>query len=815
MLYSQKYMFYSPSCHSYPLNSRVKTLALEQSPTPDPSAYKHANQSNILSSLSRSYSTQDNIMLTPTFGYSSRTYASPHISPIHTAFSSPEILEHGQSIHAAVSPTSLASNLVSSRFYPTDSNTFNSIPGYGDHAIGSHAPYSPSSTLVQSNTSSILTSPTANSRVPVLTHYDTTLRYPAFPQMVSDTLNAHGKRPHSTSPGISFGGLPSHLHSRYHPRHQSANDTLSRRDTYSMNSAEMDDTSSFMKHSIEATCPPFFTLHPTIPDPVDEESPKTHLRFHIVLQAPTAVTQKTEESPVTYLNRGQAYAIQLNDRQAFDGMITSTLVIMFHDPSHRKVALNYWKFWVSQQKCSDEARAIDIDVKQSSGVHNVRYPSFDKITFEWNGCEGAKIFARFNCLSTDFSRIKGVKGIPLRAHMESHVFWPAIDLNSPSALQWAGNFTDLSPQFSNEDSKALSYTYLERSFSKIKLFRDKGAERKNKDDAKQIKKQFDKVYTEGDQQNNPMWLMYNHPLPYSVFGEIPTSPSLDSFRHAANDEQRQSGGSYRGSQLRNHNRIMTAPSSLFHKTFTPPSTFALRPLSAPFSTDTVLAHEAVTGQMNHFPMSGTLQTSPLSYEPMVYNGSRLGYSQGLQNTVQEENEWVQTSCLGIKRGYEYPFEKDYEADQPPNYQRSFVPDISPIEVNKRIKVPGIVLSFYVDITTPYRNQSITQPMTPVSNRTGSEQFERIHLESLTVQELTVKLCSVLVLHIDRVSAVLWKRPKSAMDIPRTDKTIKYKGDTILVLVEDAVVAQHIKEDAVIVVEWEIKADSTVRIILQF
>lgn len=31
-------------------------------------------------------------------------------------------------------------------------------------------------------------------------------------------------------------------------------------------------------------------------------------------------------------------------------------------------------------------------------------------------------------------------------------------------------------------------------FCKVKLFRDKGAERKNKDDAKQISKQLEKVY---------------------------------------------------------------------------------------------------------------------------------------------------------------------------------------------------------------------------------------------------------------------------------------------------------------------------------
>lgn len=74
---------------------------------------------------------------------------------------------------------------------------------------------------------------------------------------------------------------------------------------------------------------------------------------------------------------------------------------------------------------------------------------------------------RFKCLSTDFSRIKGVKGIPLRAQMESHV--AANEVAGTSAVD-------------------------EVCFCKVKLFRDKGAERKNKDDAKQISKQLEKVY---------------------------------------------------------------------------------------------------------------------------------------------------------------------------------------------------------------------------------------------------------------------------------------------------------------------------------
>ncbi|KAI8149069.1 CP2 transcription factor [Fennellomyces sp. T-0311] len=195
--------------------------------------------------------------------------------------------------------------------------------------------------------------------------------------------------------------------------------------------------------------------------------------------ASTAATQISEGAPTTYLNRGQAYAIHLQDTYEHDTNITSTFIIMFHEPSHRKVALNYWKFWLGQQKNPPEARAVTLDQDQSVGIHNVRFPSFDRITFDWNGRYGAKIFIRFNCLSTDFSRIKGVKGIPLRAQMETKT---VVASSAPQVL----TSTLQSSENSNE--------YIEQCYCKIKLFRDKGAERKNKDDAKQIGKHLERVY---------------------------------------------------------------------------------------------------------------------------------------------------------------------------------------------------------------------------------------------------------------------------------------------------------------------------------
>ncbi|CEI96188.1 hypothetical protein RMCBS344292_10354 [Rhizopus microsporus] len=212
---------------------------------------------------------------------------------------------------------------------------------------------------------------------------------------------------------------------------------------------------------------------------LDEKQRK--LRFHVVLEAATAVTQRAEESSITYLNRGQLYCIQLTDTYNQNETITSSLSIEFHNASHRSIAENYWNYWLAQQK-QLESRAIDIDLSQSVGIVNAIMPSFDKISFEWNGSIGAKLCVRFKCLSTDFSRIKGVKGIPLRAHMESKT--------------------------ENEQ---------EACYCKIKLFRDKGAERKNKDDAKQISKQLEKVYGSANPQS--LSLLYKESSPYTVFSE--------------------------------------------------------------------------------------------------------------------------------------------------------------------------------------------------------------------------------------------------------------------------------------------------------
>jgi hypothetical protein len=57
---------------------------------------------------------------------------------------------------------------------------------------------------------------------------------------------------------------------------------------------------------------------------------------------------------------GQFYTITLNDTEAIDGEIESTIILMFHDDQQRRVATSFWRFWLGQQSTATSVRAIDI-----------------------------------------------------------------------------------------------------------------------------------------------------------------------------------------------------------------------------------------------------------------------------------------------------------------------------------------------------------------------------------------------------------------------------------------------------------------------
>ncbi|EPB81590.1 hypothetical protein HMPREF1544_11682 [Mucor circinelloides 1006PhL] len=235
----------------------------------------------------------------------------------------------------------------------------------------------------------------------------------------------------------------------------------------------------------------------------------------LALEAPTAASQKLEEPPLTYLNKGQYYNITLKDKDRYDGDVISTVAITFHDESHRVSATDYWKFWLTQQKDGEDARAPSIDLSRSSGAQAIEGRQFDRVSFRWNGKLGASVHIRFNCLSTDFSRIKGVKGIPLRLQIESeqaHLFGTAAATASHHLRQ-----------------SHHPHHYIEKTYCRIKLFRDKGAERKNKDDAKHIERQLEKLRGKSGEPH-PLWLAFSPTSPITLFGEL-VPPEDDETHH--------------------------------------------------------------------------------------------------------------------------------------------------------------------------------------------------------------------------------------------------------------------------------------------
>ncbi|KAJ2038236.1 hypothetical protein GGI08_008359, partial [Coemansia sp. S2] len=303
-------------------------------------------------------------------------------------------------------------------------------------------------------------------------------------------------------------------------------------------------------------------------------SSDSNLNFECILEAPTAAAQRADDSPLTYLNKGQLYGVSLADKSLTDTFYSTTLRIAFHEDSHRRGAATYWNFWLNQQESPRSARAIELDKAGSTGVVAAESKQFDRVTFQWHGRRGAKVMIRFNCLSTDFSRIKGVKGIPLRIHLDTHYALPnsaagpsGISDFAASMSQFSSPLSSFSPSdalggtqgatstaragaavatagvFSNTVSpvapthalgspvsqqlrgptspfsvsiaaaaaaaaaQAATHSQamagmpgsglvadkiIERCYARIKLFRDKGAERKNKDDQRHLEKLWEK-----------------------------------------------------------------------------------------------------------------------------------------------------------------------------------------------------------------------------------------------------------------------------------------------------------------------------------
>ncbi|XP_072855299.1 grainyhead-like protein 2 homolog isoform X2 [Pogona vitticeps] len=187
-----------------------------------------------------------------------------------------------------------------------------------------------------------------------------------------------------------------------------------------------------------------------------EQTPTT---FRYTLEATKSLRQKQGEGPMTYLNKGQFYAITLSetgDNKCFRHPISkvrSVIMVVFSEDKNRDEQLKHWKYWHSRQHTAKQ-RVLDIaDYKESfNTIGNIEEIAYNAVSFTWDVNEEAKIFITVNCLSTDFSSQKGVKGLPLMIQIDTY-------------------------SYNNRSNKPIH-----RAFCQIKVFCDKGAERKIRDE---------------------------------------------------------------------------------------------------------------------------------------------------------------------------------------------------------------------------------------------------------------------------------------------------------------------------------------------
>jgi hypothetical protein len=213
-------------------------------------------------------------------------------------------------------------------------------------------------------------------------------------------------------------------------------------------------------------------------------------RFHATLNAPTAMIKHADEIPITYLNKGQAYTLNVIDTHVHQPTTAPlkyrTFVrVSFEDEQQRQKPAACWQLW-KEGRGTNEAhqrggrlQAVEyVDSSPAAGTEDPSKPrvelesaSFDGFCVTWTPPAGASecpIAVRFNFLSTDFSHSKGVKGIPVRLCAKTEI------VGDPSSN------TKPSP-----DSEVC--------FCKVKLFRDHGAERKLSNDVAHVKKTMDKM----------------------------------------------------------------------------------------------------------------------------------------------------------------------------------------------------------------------------------------------------------------------------------------------------------------------------------
>uniref|UniRef100_A0A8C5RF33 Grh/CP2 DB domain-containing protein n=1 Tax=Laticauda laticaudata TaxID=8630 RepID=A0A8C5RF33_LATLA len=190
--------------------------------------------------------------------------------------------------------------------------------------------------------------------------------------------------------------------------------------------------------------------------------------FQYILCAVTSPAVKQHEETLTYLNQGQSYEIRMlcNPKigEFAEGrkLLKSVIRVVFHDrrlqyTEHQQ--LEGWRW----NRPGD--RILDIDIPMSVGILEPHMSStlLNTVEFLWDPTKRTSVFVQVHCISTEFTLRKngGEKGVPFRIQVDT--FKP------------------------NEKGEHMEH--LHSASCLIKVFKPKGADRKQKTDREKIEKQ--------------------------------------------------------------------------------------------------------------------------------------------------------------------------------------------------------------------------------------------------------------------------------------------------------------------------------------
>ncbi|XP_043858826.1 upstream-binding protein 1-like [Dromiciops gliroides] len=190
--------------------------------------------------------------------------------------------------------------------------------------------------------------------------------------------------------------------------------------------------------------------------------------FQYILCAATSPAVRLQDESLTYLNQGQSYEIRMLDNrkggavpEVSGKLVKSIIRLVFHDrrlqyTEHQQ--LQGWKW----NRPGD--RLLDLDTPMSVGIIDIKTKpgQLNAVEFLWDPAKPTSVFIQVHCISTEFTPRKhgGEKGVPFRVQVDTF------------KQNENGDYTD----------------HLHSASCQIKVFKPKGADRKQKTDREKMEK---------------------------------------------------------------------------------------------------------------------------------------------------------------------------------------------------------------------------------------------------------------------------------------------------------------------------------------